>query len=368
MNVMKQSLSGSQPRRLLIAAVLSLALAAATAVVAQPAQAASSGLGKITNFRIVSFKTNVPIGVVAASDGSVWYTTNVASGNPLPGGPRETIGRIDPTGSIVEANTPTFSSFPEKLTVGPDGAIWFTEPSAGQIGRAVFVGGQIQITEFRVTDGVTFGGGIFGIVTGSDGNLWMADGGISVIWRYNIAANTFTAFSLAGGSGPHDIAAGPDGNLWIPDSFVNAAGQLVGGIARMTTAGVVTHFDALGEPFSIVSGPGGALWFVEHFGGKRLGRITTAGAVSYPTLAPALPASLPFELAADNTHGKLYVTDFNAGLVTQVNVAGGVEPFPTASTKPRAGSQPRGITVDGAGDVWWAQSGTNTIAMLNLTF
>jgi len=354
-------------RRLALAAAFSLAMGAAAAVTAAPARAAPSGLGKITEFRIVSFKTNVPIGVVAAPDGSVWYTTNVASGNPLPGGPRESIGRISPTGSIVEAVTPTFSSFPEKLTVGPDGAIWFTEPSAGQIGRAVFAGGQIQITEFRVTDGVTFGGGIFGIVTGSDGNLWMADGGISVVWRYNIAANTFTAFSLAGGSGPHAIAAGPDGNLWIPDSFVNASGQLVGGIARMTTAGAVTHFDAMGEPFSIVSGPGGVLWFVEHFGGKRLGRITTAGVVDYPVLTPGLPAALPFELAADNVHGKLYVTDFNAGVVTQVSVAG-VQPFPTVSTKPRAGSQPRGITVDAASDVWWAQSGTNKIAKLNLTF
>src|SRR6266496_6493560 len=44
------------------------------------------------------------------------------------------------------------------------------------------------------------------------------------------------------------------------------------------------------------------------------------------------PAALPFELAVDNLHGKVYVTDFNAGLVTQVDVAGGTEPFPTAST------------------------------------
>ncbi len=131
---------------------------------------------------------------------------------------------------------------------------------------------------------------------------------------------------------------------------------------------MVTHFDALGEPFSIVSGPGASLWFVEHFGGKRLGRISTAGAVSYPALTPPLPAALPFELAADNVHGSVYVTDFNADVVTRVDVAGGVEPFPTASTRPRAGSQPRGVTVDAAGDVWWAQSGTNKIAMLDLTF
>ena len=298
----------------------------------------------------------------------MWYTTNVVVGNPVPDGPRETIGRISPAGEVVEAVVPTVFSFPEKLTIGPDGATWFTEPSAGQIGRAVFEGGQIQITEFRVTDGERFGGGISGIVTGSDGNLWMADAGISLVWRYNIAANTFTAFSLPGGSGPHDIAAGPDGNLWITDSFVNAAGDFVGGIARMTTAGVVTHFEALGEPFAIDSGPGGALWFVEHFGGKRLGRITTVGVVTYPALAPALPSALPFELAADNAHGKVYVTDFNAGVVTQVDVAGGLEPFPTASTKARADSQPAGVAVDANGDVWWAQFGAAKISNLDLSF
>jgi len=52
-----RSVSGGHQRRLVLAAVLSLTMGAAVAAVAAPAQAAPGALGKITDSRIVSFKT-----------------------------------------------------------------------------------------------------------------------------------------------------------------------------------------------------------------------------------------------------------------------------------------------------------------------
>lgn len=333
--------------------------------------ALAATFGKISNVHIEEPKTNAPRRVVAAPDGSIWYTTNVVSGNPLPGGPRETVGRISPAGDVVEAVTPTFFSFPGELTIGPDGAVWFTEPSAGKIGRAVFESGQIQITEFRVTDGTLRAGGIPDIVTGPDNDLWMTDVGSNEndrVWRFDEVTEVFTPFLLGANTNPGGITVGADGNLWFTEqSSLTNPGE--GSIARMTTAGVIDRFDPDGNPFLIQAGPDGALWFTENFG-NRVGRITTAGVTTYPALSPGLsvpPASpRPFGIASDMAANRIYVTERGTGSVMMIDLSGGTEPFPTASTKALKDSQPEGVTVDGNGNVWWAQFGDHKISRVTV--
>src|SRR5436309_1017470 len=75
-------------------------------------------------------------------------------------------------------------------------------------------------------------------------------------------------------SRPQSIAAGPDGALW----FTEFGGDKIG---RITTAGAITEFQltAGSQPDGIAAGPDGALWFTE-FGTDRIGRITTGGAIT----------------------------------------------------------------------------------------
>src|SRR5947207_605450 len=88
---------------------------------------------------------------------------------------------------VREFPIPTVGGWPEGITAGPDGNLWFTEYSADNIGR------------------ITTQGAI-------------------------------TTFPLPRrGRGPVGIAAGPDGNLW----FAEIAGN---GIGRITTEGVVTEY------------------------------------------------------------------------------------------------------------------------------
>jgi virginiamycin B lyase len=50
--------------------------------------------------------------------------------------------------AITEFNTPTtVTSFPFRITAGPDGALWFTERFANKIGRVDTLG---NITEFVI--------------------------------------------------------------------------------------------------------------------------------------------------------------------------------------------------------------------------
>jgi streptogramin lyase len=60
-----------------------------------------------------------------------------------------------------------------------------------------------------------------GIVTGRDGNLWVAmAGGNGAIARVTKSGEVTEFETLAAGD-PEDIAVGPDNNLWYVDSAAN---------------------------------------------------------------------------------------------------------------------------------------------------
>lgn len=107
---------------------------------------------------------------------------------------------------------PTAASGPRGITLGPDGAMWFTEFAANKIGR-------------------------------------ITQGGVS------------TEFPIpTANSGPTAIVAGPDGALWI----IGFAPLGQNSVLRMTTDGVATlkHSSAFSSaPVAISVGPFDALWY-----------------------------------------------------------------------------------------------------------
>src|SRR5256885_2235398 len=75
-------------------------------------------------------------------------------------------------GTITKFKVPTGMSFPNGITTGPDGALWFTEAGAGKIGR-VTTGGAV--TEFTLAGGSSSGFGSHTITAGPDGALWFVE-------------------------------------------------------------------------------------------------------------------------------------------------------------------------------------------------
>lgn len=117
---------------------------------------------------------------------------------------------------------------------------------------------------------------------------------------------------------PRQITAGPDGALWFTESGGTDATSKVG---RITTAGAIREFpiptDYAAFPFptdyspgKITSGPDGALWFTESgngfLSGDKIGRITTAGAISQCALPD--PDSTPYGIAS-GPDGALWFTE-----------------------------------------------------------
>jgi virginiamycin B lyase len=129
---------------------------------------------------------------------------------------------------------------------------------------------------------------------------------------------------------PYAMVTGPDGALWFTETYVNKIG-------RITTSGALNEFSLpSGSAEGIVVGADGALWFTEPDANK-IGRITTAGLVSEYSLP--MPNSDPkgIALGADNA---LWFGEANllggrigrittAGVVTDYNVGDG---FPISIT------------------------------------
>jgi virginiamycin B lyase len=178
--------------------------------------------------------------------------------------------------TITEFPIPTAGALPSQITVGPDGAMWFTEGGAAKIGR-ISMEGIIQ--EFRLPSNSAVPAGI---TAGPDGVLWYCDPRRGVIGRIT-TEGAITEFLVTGGGGePGLITSGPDGALW----FTDQAGAVSGSIGRITTEGVITEFaiPVYSYPYGISTGQDGALWFSESgFTHAGIGRITTAGEFSnYP--------------------------------------------------------------------------------------
>jgi len=161
------------------------------------------------------------------------------------------------------------ASGPQGITVGPDGALWFTD-SADKIGRITTQG---QVTEFALSTWAH----PMGITTWPDGALWFTESNLDKIGRITTQGQV-TEFALPiARMGPAEITAGPDGAIWFTQPGPNQIG-------RITTQGQITEFALPSSPDSpsngggITTGPDGALWFTQGWG--PLGRITTQGHIT----------------------------------------------------------------------------------------
>ena len=117
-----------------------------------------------------------------------------------------------------------------------------------------------------------------GITAGPDGALWFTEYNGNVIGRIT-TAGVFTEYTLPqGGSEPFWITTGPDGNLWFTDMRQQD---------RQNHAGWCDHRirpTNSGFPLRHHGGPGWCA-VVQRVPCNEVGRITTAGAITYFTVA-----------------------------------------------------------------------------------
>jgi virginiamycin B lyase len=235
-------------------------------------------------------------------------------------------------GRIKEFRVPTQGSHPGGITIGPDGAVWFTEVATNAIGR--LRGGTITTFPLPHTGQPT------AIVLGPDGALWFTEYSGDRIGRISTSGQ-ITEFSVPPCNrctevGPWDIAVGSDGALWFTELDANRIG-------RITTDGVIKQFDVPGrasDPIAISNGPDGALWFTDEAG---IGRITTDGIVTQEWGGASYPNAI-----TTGPDGNLWATEGSQDLVARLAPSSGkVKEF-----RIRLNCFPQDVA-SGSGAVWF---------------
>jgi virginiamycin B lyase len=251
----------------------------------------STTAGTYSEFPLVPFADMVagtnqmPINIVTARDGSVWFNfeTYPSTSNPNDSG----IGTISTNGSITLYREPYYSNeFPAGLTAAPDGTIWFGEANSVQISRITTAG---TYTSFPLPPN---GGGynwIDALTAGPDGNIWA--GGGFFIQRFALDG-TGTMFPTPYAHGdnnvyiPDSLAPGSDGNVWYTENTQNG-GPRQSKLAKITPAGAITEF-VVPAPHNaqfITAGRDGNMWFADN---GKVGSIAPSGTVTYYDLGTSV--------------------------------------------------------------------------------
>jgi hypothetical protein len=155
---------------------------------------------------------------------------------------------------------------------------------------------------------------------------------------------------LTSGSDPYEIVSGPDGNLW----FTEIGGNRIG---RIGTKGAIKPVAEFGAGLSanaglgfIAAGSDGNLWFPEYSVGK-IGRITTSGTITEFS-AGLTPGSGPNGIAT-GPDGNLWFTEYNnVGAIGWITTSGTVTEFSAGLTPGRG---PNEITTGPDGNLWFTE-------------
>lgn len=332
--------------------------------------------------------------ILAACSGGGGVSTipQFPSATPAANGHTFSVGPY--TGQFTEYALPDDQAGPAGITVGPDGAVWFTVANGG-IDR---IAGAGVITPYLSPQI----GPVFAGIASLDGALWFAAG--QNIVRQPTSGSASLADALPGGTfNVQQIVAGPDGNLWatfendavsgvlsygnaghlrfevdLPFNYsvlglasanggiyVSAFGDLAqpdSAVFKLSTAGKILqqfNLPAGSNPNGIVAGPDGALW-IALTGSNSIGRLTLGGTF---TQFPLTPGAAPFQITK-GSDGALWFTEQGTNAIGRITTAGALTEYPV----PTANAKVWGITTcpqqceNAHGRLWFTELNASKVA------
>jgi virginiamycin B lyase len=200
------------------------------------------------------------------------------------------IGSVDGRGNIVEYQVPDAS---DGSPASPNGQVqmgkyvWFTDPPTGRIGRLDPATGNFKMFTVPTPDSWPLG-----ITVGPDGALWFTERRADKVGRMTTSGQ-FTEWNLQRGSFPNRIVVGPDNAIWFTELFTSQVG-------RIDMSGTLQEYHVDGGPVGIAAGPDGNLYVALFFSGQ-LGQVDLSG---HLTRTWDLPGA--FQVAS--SHGSIWLT------------------------------------------------------------
>lgn len=243
------------------------------------------------------------------------------------------------------------------ITVGPDGALWFTtldQAGGNLIGRITTAGAINSVPSANAltqANGPELPSG-GDITLGPDGNLWTVPRDGNVVGEITTSASQFTYVPPTPNSSPAQITAGPDGTLWFTEATASK-------IAHIAPGGSIVEFPTPtpnAYPLGIAGSPRGLIVFTETLANK-IGYISTDGKASgdfaIPT-ANALPVSI-----VQGPDNAFWFTEFGANKIGRLDFSGNFKEFPVSSA-------PNAITVGPDGALYFTETAGNGIGRITI--
>jgi streptogramin lyase len=332
--VVRTAPDGALARRGVLLAGLTAMMVALAVVLSFVASALAAPLGETSDFPTPTASSG-PEGIAVGPEGNLWFTESEVS----------RIGEINPvTHATSDYETPTPSSRPSGIALGPEGNLWFTEgfTEAAEMSRI----GEINpithaMSEFETP---TPNSGASRLALGLEGNLWFTES--DRIGEINPVTHATSDFETPIATDPRGIALGPEGNLWFAEA--NAIGE--SGIGEINP---VTH--AMSDfptptfnsgPDEIAAGADGNLWFTEY---NRIGEINPVTHAISEFETPTPNGGVRPEGIAAGADGNLWFTEY---LISRISEIGAGAPAASILAPVVAGGGQAGIPQVCEGAQW----------------
>lgn len=241
------------------------------------------------------------------ADSVLWAYEDVNATNP--------VALEMTTDGVVTHTFPLPGANSSQFVLGPDNNVWFTEYVYNKIG---YITPDGQVTEFNINFPA------YNIIWDqADGSFWIGSTGPGQYTLARIAPNsTDTAitendYSFAGHGAFRGLAVGSDGNLWVGEPGGGFGGSSAIDRIDPTTGQMTGSFSTPtpnSQPYGLVAGPDGAIWFAE-INASQMGRITTDGIITeYSTPTPNSGVEPP-TLGPD---GNIWFAEYGANQIGEV--------------------------------------------------
>ena len=175
--------------------------------------------GEIKEFHLKTAHSG-PHGLVEDADGNIWYTGNTGS----------LIGKLDPkSGAVTEYPTPE-SGDPHTLIFDNTGILWFTMQNLNRIGRLDPKSGEIKLLTPPTT-----GARPYGMALNSRGAVFFVEFGTNQVGSLDPKTMDFREYKLPDpASRPRRIAITSDDIVWYSDYSRGYLGSLDPSTGRVT--------------------------------------------------------------------------------------------------------------------------------------
>jgi virginiamycin B lyase len=314
----------------------------------KPAGATISGPTKVA-FKIWQVPTpgSRPHDPLAASDGSLWYTGQMAN----------VLGRVDPkTGKVKEYPLKTAHSGPHGLVEDKDGNIWYTGNTGALIGKLNPKSGEV--TEYKIPDPNIHDPHT--LIFDQSGILWFTAQNGNRIGRLDPKTGEIKLLTPpTNGARPYGMAVNSKNVVFFDEFGTNKIGSVDPKTLEIREYALP---NAASRPRRIAVGPDDMVWYTD-FSRGFLGRLDPVSGAVREWQSPSGQKSEPYGISVIN--GVIWYSESNASPNMVVRFDPKTEKFQTWKI-PGGGNIVRNTSVTRDGQFVLANSLMNTVTLVTI--